>query len=64
MIYRILVDYRVYTYFIDGSILLRSPRVLGHPEFEHLLGASFGNLAGVMEECGLKVPDITNPRPP
>lgn len=62
MIYRILVDYRHYKYFIDGRILIVSPKDSGYPEEERLTGASFGNLAAVMWERGLKAPDITNSR--
>jgi hypothetical protein len=45
MIYRILVDYRQYQFFIDGRILVVSPRENGYPEAEYLTGESFGNLA-------------------
>jgi hypothetical protein len=62
MIYRILVDYRQYEYFIDGRILAVSCRDNGCPEDERLTGAGFGNLAGVMWRHGLQAPEVLNPR--
>ena len=62
MIYRILVDYKIYTFFVDGRMLLASPKDCGYPELERLCGASFGHLCNVMQERGLKGPKVTNRR--
>lgn len=62
MIYRVLVDYRLYQWPADGRVLVLTPGELGYPEDDRLLGASFGHMCYVMRERGLKEPEITNPR--